>query len=46
MNGNSNGVETPKQKIKKNSEEDTKVSGVYLVKSWEDFLKKQAKSWK
>uniref|UniRef100_A0A4W6G1A5 RNA helicase n=1 Tax=Lates calcarifer TaxID=8187 RepID=A0A4W6G1A5_LATCA len=30
MNGNSNGVETPKQKTKKNSEEGTEVSAVLL----------------
>lgn len=29
MNGNSNGVETPKQKIKKNTEADTEVSTVW-----------------
>lgn len=32
MNGNSNGIETPKQKIKKNTEENTEVSDVLLVR--------------
>ncbi len=31
MNGNSNGVETPKQKIKKNTDGDTEVSAVLSV---------------